>query len=90
MDAPEHWEDLLEHLSQVAALDRRQASRLVDEVLAYFAESAAEYVARRHAELQAEGRTNPAIFDCITGELRQRRFAAPELTARQLRRLVYG
>lgn len=66
------------------------AARVIADVKAYFDESVEEYVRRRHRELQARGLTNDPIFERILGELRERPVAAPELTARQLRRLVYG
>jgi hypothetical protein len=47
-------------------------------------------VRRRHRELQASGLANAAIFDCIAAELAARPVAAPTLSARQLRRVVYG
>lgn len=45
---------------------------------------------RRHRELQAGGLVNDEIFDRIARELAHRAVAPPELTRRQLRRLVYG
>ena len=82
--------DLLDHLGRVSPLGRAAASRLVDEVLAYFSESVEEYVVRRHRELQGRELRNEAIFACIAEELRLRRFAAPALSERQIRRLIYG
>jgi hypothetical protein len=84
------YDDLLQHLLRTTALGPGEAARVVADVLAYFGESTEEYVRRRHGELQARGLTNDQIFTRIGQELRQRRVAAPELSARQLRRLVYG
>ena len=61
-----------------------------DDLVAYYGESVPDYVRRRHAELKRRGLTNDRIFDEITAELAARRFAAPPLSVRQLRRLVYG
>jgi hypothetical protein len=83
-------QDLIDHLVRSTRLDSGEAARLVDEVLAYLSECPAEYVARRHAELRREGLANRAIFDRLARELDRRRFAAPPLSLRQLRRLVYG
>ncbi|GAA3621229.1 hypothetical protein GCM10022419_128620 [Nonomuraea rosea] len=63
---------------------------MVADVLSYFSEPAEEYVRRRHGELKSRGLTNDEIFPRIAGELRGRRVAAPELSLRQLRRIVYG
>lgn len=64
---------------------------MVLDVLAYFDETTDEFVRRRHRELQAGGgATNPEIFERIAAELPHRAVAPPELSLRQLRRIVYG
>jgi len=82
--------ELLEHLTRSTRLSDREARRVVLDVLAYFSEGAEEFVARRHAELKAEGQTNAVIFDRIARELGERRFPGPALSQRQIRRLIYG
>ena len=84
------YEDLVEHLTKTTTLTGGEAARVVADVLAYFGESAETFVRRRHAELQAAGLTNERIFTRIAAELANRRFAPPELSLRQLRRIVYG
>ncbi|MFF4344189.1 hypothetical protein ACFY00_30210 [Kitasatospora sp. NPDC001540] len=88
--SPHPHEDLLAHLTRTTPLAPGEAARVVAEVLAYFAETTEEYVRRRHGELQARGLTNEQIFTRLGGELAARRVAAPQLSARQLRRMVYG
>ena len=66
------------------------AARVVDDVLAFYRTPTEDYVRHRHAELQAQGRKNPEIFPLIAAELRGRLVAAPDLSERQLRRIVYG
>jgi len=83
-------QDLVDHLTRSTPLSPSEASRVVAEVVDYFAEPVAEFVRRRHAELKLRGLTNDAIFATIGTELAARRFAALPLTPRQLRRLVYG
>jgi hypothetical protein len=83
-------EALVEHLERTTRLSRAEAERVVAEVLDYFREPLDGFVARRHAELQAEELKNPEIFARIRAELRARRFAAPEMSERQIRRMVYG
>ncbi len=63
---------------------------MVADVLSYFSEPVEEFVRRRHGELKARGLTNDDIFPRIAAELRLRRVAAPDLSVRQLRRIVYG
>jgi hypothetical protein len=82
--------ELVEHLERTTRLTRPEAERVLAEVLEYFAEPLEEFVTRRHAELQGEELKNREIFARIGAELRGRRFAAPELSERQIRRMVYG
>ncbi|GHE32760.1 hypothetical protein GCM10017673_39500 [Streptosporangium violaceochromogenes] len=83
-------EDLISHLTRTSALGPGEAARVVADVLAYFSEPAEAFVRRRHVELKAAGLVNDEIFPRIAVELRARRVAAPELSLRQLRRIVYG
>ena len=78
------------HLVRSTPLSAGEADRVVAEVLAWFAEPVADYVKRRHRELAARGLTNDRIFATVGAELARRLFPAPPLTARQLRRMVYG
>ncbi|SDI15473.1 hypothetical protein SAMN05421505_1368 [Sinosporangium album] len=82
--------DLIAHLTRTSPLGPGEAARVVADVLAYFSESVEEFVRRRHAELRVRGLTNEAIFPRIAAEIAARRVAAPELSLRQLRRIVYG
>ncbi|SDF72401.1 hypothetical protein SAMN05216377_106219 [Pseudonocardia oroxyli] len=86
---PQHAE-LVEYLTGTTSLSPGEAARVVDEVLTYFGESTEAFVRRRHAELRTRGLHNDRIFDRIGAELAVRRVAPPALSARQLRRLVYG
>lgn len=82
--------ELVDHLVRSTTLDPRTAARVVDEVVAYFAEPVEAFVRRRHREMQRLGRTNAEIYARIAEELAERPVAAPALTERQIRRLVYG
>jgi hypothetical protein len=81
---------LIAHVFASTGLPAPAATRLVEDVIAYFAEPVDAYVRRRHRELQGRGQRNPAIFAAIHKELPDRVVAAPDLTERQLRRIVYG
>ncbi|MGW4640297.1 hypothetical protein ACWEN6_17295 [Sphaerisporangium sp. NPDC004334] len=83
-------EDLIAHLTRTTLLRPGEAARVVAEVVAYFSESLEEYVRRRHGEMKARGLTNEQIFPTIAAELSARPVAAPGLSLRQLRRIVYG
>jgi len=91
MDASSpRFPDLLEHLERTTRLTPAEAERVVAEVINYFSESLEGFVVRRHAELQSEELRNADIFTRIAAELHERRFAAPPLSERQIRRMVYG
>jgi len=87
---PNDLEDLVEYLARTSRLERREAERVVDEVLSFLGEQPEQFVRRRHLELQRQGQANEAIFARLARELHRRRFAAPAYTPRQLRRIVYG
>jgi hypothetical protein len=89
MSSPPHA-DFVAHLVRSTPLSEGEAGRVVAEVLAWFAEPVADYVRRRHRELAARGLTNDRIFAEVGAELSGRLFPPPPLSARQLRRLVYG
>ncbi|MBL0886827.1 hypothetical protein [Myceligenerans indicum] len=82
--------ELVGHLVATTGLTPAEARRVVGDVVAYYAEPVQEVVRRRHAELKTRGMRNPEIFACLAGELSQRVVAAPELSERQLRRMIYG
>lgn len=83
-------QDLARYLAASTGLPQSTAMRVIADVTTYFSETTEEFVRRRHAELQRGQRTNDEIWPVIAAELSQRRFAAPGLSQRQLRRLVYG
>ncbi len=84
------YDDLIAHLVRSTPLSPGEAARVVADVLGYFSEQLPDYVRRRHAELKRHGLTNDQIFAALEAELATRRVAPPSLSARQLRRIVYG
>ena len=83
-------EDLVIHLTNLCPLSDHEARRVVREIHAYYTESTESFVIRRHGELQRLGLANRAIYQQIIVELDHRRFPAPVLSQRQIRRLIYG
>lgn len=81
---------LVDHLVATTGLTPAEAARVIEDVVAFHAEPVEEFVRRRHAQLKTYGARNPEIFAQIAAELGSRVVAAPRLTERQLRRLVYG
>lgn len=84
------YDDLVAHLVRSTPLSTGEAARVVAEVMGYFAEPVPDFVRRRHGELKRRGLRNEQIFELLGAELAGRRFRAPELSARQIRRMIYG
>jgi hypothetical protein len=82
--------ELVEQIARTTGLEAGDAERVAADVMAYFTETTEAYVRRRHRELQTYGTRNEEIFARVTEELRHWPVRAPELSARQLRRIVYG
>jgi hypothetical protein len=82
--------ELVERIVTSTGLSPAEAARVIDDVVAFHAEPVEEYVRRRHAHLKTYGARNDEIFARIAAELGDRVVAAPPLTERQLRRIVYG
>ena len=83
--------DLAEHrLKALLGLTPEAAKRAVSEVLDCFDMSIDEHVVRHHAALHAQGFDNEAIYERIAADIQRLRFLAPRLTARQIRRRIYG
>lgn len=81
---------LVAHVVETTGLSPAEAARVVEDVVAFHAESVEDYVRRRHAHLKTYGARNPEIFARIAAELADRVVAPPRLTERQLRRIIYG
>ncbi|MBQ0983601.1 hypothetical protein KBZ10_03455 [Streptomyces sp. F63] len=90
LERPASHDDLVDHLVRSTPLRRGEAVRVVLDVLAYFDETVEDFVRRRHRELRSAGLANAAIYDRIAAELPHRAVAPPELSLRQLRRVIYG
>ena len=88
--SPQCPSDLVRHVARSTGLDEATASRVVADVMTYFGQTVDEYVVSRHEELKSRSRKNDDIWPAVISELRDRRFRAPEVTERQLRRMVYG
>lgn len=82
--------ELVGQIAESAGLSAGEAARVVADVVSWYREPLEAYVRRRHAQFRVYGKRNPEIFALIAGELAGRVVAAPELSQRQLRRIVYG
>jgi hypothetical protein len=84
------FDELIEQLTRTTTLSRGESIRVISEVVAFFHESLETFVWRRHRELQHDGLSNAEIYTRILDELRFVPLAAPVLSERQIRRLIYG
>jgi hypothetical protein len=82
--------ELIDRVVSSTGLTPAEAARVVDDVVAWYREPVEAYVRRRHAQHRFYGKRNPEIFALIADELAGRLVAAPVLSQRQLRRIIYG
>ena len=79
-----------ERLERLLGLDPARASRAVSETIDCLGQGVDEFIADRHRELRAQGARNEVIYETSAREIPTLRFAAPKLSARQIRRRIYG
>ena len=82
--------DLIRYVTISTGLPHATAARVIADVLAYYGETVEDFVRRRHHELRLRQVRNADIWSAIGAEIPARRFGAPPLSERQLRRIVYG
>jgi hypothetical protein len=82
--------ELVARVAGSTGLSPGEATRVVADVLGWYREPVEAFVRRRHEHLRRRGNKNEEIFALIAAELAERLVAAPALSARQLRRIVYG
>jgi hypothetical protein len=82
--------DLVDRIAASTGLTSAEAVRVIEDVLAWYREPVEDYVRRRHAHYHLYGKHNAEIYPLIAGELASRVVAAPRLSERKIRRIVYG
>lgn len=82
--------ELIDRVASSTGLSPAEAARVVEDVVAWYRVPVDDYVRRRHAQYRLYGKRNPEIFALIADELAGRLVAAPSLSQRQLRRIIYG
>jgi nicotinic acid phosphoribosyltransferase len=83
-------EDFKHHILQNYPLSHRDLEMLLDDLGEFFKRDYREYIRDRHLQLQKQNMKNDEIYRMIQGELPRLRFSAPELSTRQIRRIIYG
>jgi len=82
--------DFQHYILSMYRISQDEFSRLLEDIMEFFNLTLDDYVRLRHLQLQNQGVKNQEIYSRISQELGQRRFKAPELSERQIRRIVYG
>ena len=67
-----------------------QIDRLMEDFAHFFDMEIKDFIRLRHQELQHSGMQNSEIYSELAREIEERRFKAPELSERQIRRIIYG
>ena len=88
VDSP--LEEAIKRLQLLLGLSAARAEQAVLEVLDSMRLEVDEYIRARHVVLQRQGFSNPEIYARIAKELPSLRFSGPPLSARQIRRRIYG
>jgi len=83
-------QDFQHYILSMYRISQDEFSRLLEDIMEFFNLTLEDYVRLRHLQLQNQGVKNQEIYSRICQEVSQRRFKAPELSERQIRRMVYG
>jgi hypothetical protein len=83
-------DDLVRRVADSLGIQTSEAARVIGEVIAYYHEPLESVIRRRHAACKLRGMTNDQIYPLLVTELADRVVAAPELSERQIRRIIYG
>ncbi|OQY32912.1 MAG: hypothetical protein B6241_09640 [Spirochaetaceae bacterium 4572_59] len=71
-------------------IDESLLDHLLEDMGEYFSKDVRDFISLRHQELHREGMKNDQIYGQIQKELKERRFAGPDMSIRQIRRAIYG
>ncbi len=82
--------DLQNHLINTFNLKTEDIPRLLGDVFGFFNLTLEDFVQSRHLDLKAIGLKNEEIYLTLQKEVEERRFKAPVLSLRQIRRMIYG
>lgn len=83
-------EDLVRHVAGSLGIDVAEARRVILDIAHYFSEPLETYIRRRHSECRSRGMRNEVIYGLLQRELENRPIAAPTLSVRQVRRIIYS
>ena len=82
--------DLKARLVDAYGIEPFQAERILEDILMAYDQGVEEWIRSQHIRLQRQGLRNEEIYRFLADSLPGRRFTAPPLSVRQIRRLIYG
>jgi hypothetical protein len=83
-------DDIVQRVANSLGITESEARRVVGDIVSYYHEPLETYVQRRHEECRKGGLPNAEAYALIAAEAANRVVAAPALTERQVRRIIYG
>ncbi len=83
-------EEFKDHITSNYSISRHDLERLLEEVDHFYGCDLPTFVQTRHMELKEAGYQNREIYRILQQEAKARRFRIPDLSERQIRRLIYG
>jgi hypothetical protein len=78
------------YLLSAYPVDESLLNHLIDDLGDYFSDDVKDFITQRHEQLHGEGLRNDHIYQKIQKELKERRFIGPDMSLRQIRRVIYG
>ena len=82
--------ELKDYLISAYPLSERDIERILEEINGFYDITVHDYIQSRHQELISHGKKNNVIYQQLLEEINERRFRAPKLSQRQVRRIIYG
>ncbi len=83
-------DDFLNYLLANHSIEKKELIRLLDDISGALDSTVQDYIQERHFTLQKEGKRNSEIYSQLQKEIKNLRFVAPDLSVRQIRRIIYG
>ncbi len=83
-------EKLKNYLLSAYPIDESLLNHIVDDIGEYYSFEVKEFISVRHRQLHHLGMKNEQIYLKIQKELKERRFIGPDMSLRQIRRVIYG
>lgn len=83
-------EEFENYLLSSYQMSKNDLYRFLDDLSGAFNFTVEKYIQKKHTDLHKEGKKNAEIYQIIQKEILTQRFPGPELSVRQIRRIIYG